>query len=146
MAEQFARRRRDLPAPPARRCGDSARLADPRRPGYACRRILSLRRAPVISSLAYVISLLLEFFVWLLIAQAIMSWLLAFNVVNYRNQAVRMIWEFLSRITEPLLRPIRRILPSFGGIDLSPLVLILVIIFLQRAILYPLIAGQPISL
>jgi YggT family protein len=100
----------------------------------------------VISTLAYVLSLLLDFFVWLLIAQAIMSWLLAFNVVNYRNQFVRMIWEFLARITEPLLRPIRRILPSFGGIDLSPLVLILVIIFLQRAVLYPLMTRQPISL
>lgn len=100
----------------------------------------------MISSLAYVLSILLELFVWLLIAQAIMSWLLAFNVMNYRNQVVRTIWEFLSRITEPLLRPIRRFLPSFGGIDLSPLVLILVIIFLQRAILYPLISGRPISL
>jgi len=100
----------------------------------------------VISSLAYVLSLLLEFFVYLLIAQAIMSWLLAFNVVNYRNQVVRTIWEFLARITEPLLRPIRRILPSFGGIDLSPLVLILIIIFLQRAVLYPLMAGRSISL
>lgn len=100
----------------------------------------------MISSAAYVISILLELFVWLLIAQAIMSWLLAFNVMNYRNQVVRTIWEFLSRITEPLLRPIRRFLPSFGGIDLSPLVLILVIIFLQRAIFYPLTSGRPISL
>lgn len=100
----------------------------------------------MISSLALVLSYLLEFFVYLLIAQAIMSWLLAFNVVNYRNQVVRTIWEFLARITEPLLRPIRRILPSFGGIDLSPLVLILIIIFLQRAFLYKLITGQPITL
>ena len=100
----------------------------------------------MISTLAYVLDILLTFFIWLLIVQAIMSWLLAFNVVNYRNQAVRMIWEFLSRITEPLLRPIRRFLPSFGGIDLSPLVLILVIIFVQRAILYPLMSGRSISL
>ena len=100
----------------------------------------------MISTLAEVLSMLLTFFIWLLIAQAIMSWLLAFNVMNYRNQAVRMIWEFLSRITEPLLRPIRRILPSFGGIDLSPLVLILIIYFIQRAVLYPLATGRPISL
>jgi YggT family protein len=125
------------------------RLAGAARLGYPCRprhRSPAPRRAKVISSLAYVVSILLEIFVWLLIAQAIMSWLLAFNVMNYRNQVVRTIWEFLSRITEPLLRPIRRFLPSFGGIDLSPLVLILVIIFAQRAFLFPLMTGRPISL
>ena len=100
----------------------------------------------MISTLAEVLYYLLEFFIWLLIAQAIMSWLLAFNVVNYRNQVVRTIWEFLARITEPLLRPIRRILPSFGGIDLSPLVLILIIYFVQRAFLIPLATQRPISL
>ncbi len=100
----------------------------------------------MISTLAEVLYYLLQFFIFILIAQAIMSWLLAFNVMNYRNQAVRMIWEFLSRITEPLLRPIRRILPSFGGIDLSPLILILVIYFIQRAFLIPLATRQPISL
>jgi YggT family protein len=100
----------------------------------------------VISTLAEVLYYLLEFFIWLLIAQAIMSWLLAFNVVNYRNQVVRTIWEFLARITEPLLRPIRRILPSFGGIDLSPLVLILIIYFVQRAFLIPLATHRPITL
>ena len=100
----------------------------------------------MISTLAEVLYYLLQFFIFLLIAQAIMSWLLAFNVMNYRNQAVRMIWEFLSRITEPLLRPLRRILPSFGGIDLSPLILILVIYFIQRAFLIPLATRQPITL
>jgi YggT family protein len=100
----------------------------------------------VISTLAEVLYYLLEFFIWLLIAQAIMSWLLAFNVVNYRNQVVRTIWEFLARITEPLLRPIRRFLPSFGGIDLSPLVLILIIYFVQRAFLIPLATHRPITL
>ncbi len=100
----------------------------------------------MISTLAEVLYYLLEFFIWLLIAQAIMSWLLAFNVVNYRNQVVRTIWEFLARITEPLLRPIRRFLPSFGGIDLSPLVLILIIYFVQRAFLIPLATHRPITL
>jgi YggT family protein len=96
----------------------------------------------VISSLAAVIDIVLELFMWLLIIQAIMSWLLAFNVLNPRNQVVGMIWSFMLRITEPLLRPIRRILPNFGGIDLAPLVLILVIYFIRRAILLPLSYGQ----
>ena len=76
----------------------------------------------MISSLAAVVDIIFELFMWLLIIQAIMSWLLAFNVLNPRNQVVGMIWQFIMRITEPLLRPIRRILPNFGGIDLSPMV------------------------
>jgi YggT family protein len=96
----------------------------------------------VISSLAAVIDIVLELFMWLLIIQAIMSWLLAFNVLNPRNQVVGMIWQFMLRVTEPLLRPIRRILPNFGGIDLAPLVLILIIYFIRRAILLPLSYGQ----
>lgn len=99
----------------------------------------------MISSLAAVIDILLELFMWLLIIQAIMSWLLAFNVLNPRNQIVGMIWQFMLRATEPLLRPIRRFLPNFGGIDLAPLVLILIIYFIRRAILLPLSYGQPIS-
>ncbi len=99
----------------------------------------------MISSLAAVIDILFELFMWLLIIQAIMSWLLAFNVLNPRNQVVGMIWQFMLRATEPLLRPIRRILPNFGGIDLAPLVLILIIYFVRRAILLPLSYGQPPS-
>ena len=93
-----------------------------------------------------IVLIILDLYVWLLIASAILSWLIAFNVVNTRNQFVAAVAEFLYRITEPLLRPIRRILPSFGGIDLSPLVLILIIIFLQRAVLYPLMTGRSVSL
>ena len=59
-------------------------------------------------------------YIWLLIAQAILSWLLAFGVVNRYNRAVAVIGDFLYRITEPALRPIRSILPNFGGIDISP--------------------------
>ena len=89
----------------------------------------------MISTLAEVLSMLLTFFIWLLIAQAIMSWLLAFNVVNYKNQVVRTIWEFLARITEPLLRPIRRLMPDLGGIDVSPVVLILACWFVQIVVI-----------
>ena len=63
------------------------------------------------------------------------SWLVAFNVVNTRNQVVATVGEFLYRITEPVLRPIRNALPAMGGIDISPVILILIIIFIQSVIL-----------
>lgn len=87
-----------------------------------------------------VILLALQLYVWLLIAAALLSWLVAFNVVNTRNQVVSTIGEFLYRITEPALRPIRNILPNLGGIDISPVILILIIFFIQSVIeryIYP---------
>lgn len=87
-----------------------------------------------------VIVIALNIFVWLLIVQAVLSWLIAFNVVNTRNQFVAMLWDFLYRITEPALRPVRRIMPNLGGIDISPVIVILIIIFIQRVIdlyIYP---------
>jgi YggT family protein len=84
----------------------------------------------------YSILLLLDsvitIYIWFLIASVILSWLVSFNVVNTSNQFVSMIGEFLYRITEPALRPIRRFLPSLGGIDVSPVVLILVLVFLRN--------------
>ena len=87
-----------------------------------------------------VILLALQLYTWLVIAAAILSWLVAFNVVNARNGVVRAVWDFLYRVTEPALRPIRRILPNLGGVDVSPIILLLGIFFLQRVIalyLYP---------
>jgi YggT family protein len=87
-----------------------------------------------------VILIVLDLYIWLLIAAAILSWLVAFNVVNARNQFVAMVGEFLFRITEPVLRPIRNMLPSLGGIDVSPVVLILIIILIKDVIvryIYP---------
>jgi YggT family protein len=81
------------------------------------------------------ISMLLTLYVYILIASAIMSWLIAFNVVNPRNDFVRMIGEFLYRVTEPALRPIRNLLPNLGGIDVSPVILILIIVFIQSVVL-----------
>src|SRR5689334_12767605 len=81
-----------------------------------------------------VVLIALQIYIWLLIAQAVLSWLIAFNVVNTRNQFVAMIWEFLYRITEPALGPIRRVMPNLGGIDISPVILILLIIFLEKVI------------
>jgi YggT family protein len=85
-------------------------------------------------ALFLVIDIALELYIWLLIAAAILSWLIAFNVVNTRNQVVAMIGDFLYRITEPALRPIRNMLPSLGGIDVSPVILILIIIFIRYCI------------
>ena len=85
-------------------------------------------------SILTIILLILDIYIWLLIAAAVLSWLIAFNVVNTRNQAVAMVGDFLYRITEPALRPIRNILPDLGGIDISPVILILIIIFLRYCI------------
>ena len=85
-------------------------------------------------SILYVILLVLDLYIWLLIAAAVLSWLVAFNVVNARNQFVAMVGDFLYRVTEPVLRPIRNMLPSLGGIDVSPVVVILVIILIKDII------------
>jgi YggT family protein len=83
-----------------------------------------------------IVIIILDLYVWLLIAAAILSWLIAFNVVNTRNQFVSAVAEFLYRITEPVLAPVRRFLPSLGGLDISPIILILIIMFIQRVIAY----------
>ena len=91
-------------------------------------------------SILDIILLVLQLYIWLLIAAAVLSWLVAFNVVNTRNQVVSMVGEFLYRITEPLLRPIRNMLPNLGGIDISPVILILVILLVENVIvryIYP---------
>lgn len=85
-----------------------------------------------VGALVSIIIMVLQWIVWLVIAQAILSWLVAFNVINLHNRFVEGLYSLLNRITEPLLRPIRRVLPDLGGIDLSPMVLILVIIVIQR--------------
>ena len=79
-----------------------------------------------------VILLALQLYTWLIIAAAILSWLVAFNVVNTRNPIVDRIGDFLYRVTEPALRPIRNILPNLGGIDVSPIILILGLFFLRN--------------
>jgi len=78
------------------------------------------------------IDMALSIYWWFIIAAAIFSWLYAFNVVNPRNQFVGSIGNFLFRVTEPALRPIRNVLPDLGGIDISPIILLLIIYFLQQ--------------
>jgi YggT family protein len=85
-------------------------------------------------ALFLVIDLALQLYVWIVIAMAIFSWLVAFNVVNTRNHVVAMIGDFLYRITDPALRPIRNFLPNLGGIDISPVILFLIIVFIRYVI------------
>jgi YggT family protein len=81
------------------------------------------------------ISYVLQLYVYVLIASAVLSWLIAFGVVNMRNQFVAGLAQVLCAVTEPVLRPIRNMLPNLGGIDISPVIVILIIIFIQSVIL-----------
>ena len=78
------------------------------------------------------IDIVLTFYVWVVVIYVILSWLVQFDVINSRNQFVRTLGDFLFRLTEPALRPIRRVLPNLGGVDLSPMVLILLVWFIRR--------------
>lgn len=86
-------------------------------------------------SVILVLDVVLNLLVWVLIIQAVMSWLIAFNVINRRNQFVWQVWNFMAAVTEPLLKPIRSVVRPFNGIDLSGLILIL-IIFLLRDVMW----------
>ena len=81
------------------------------------------------------ILLVLDIYFWIIIAMVVMSWLVAFNVVNPSNTVVRQIRYALFRLTEPLLGPIRRFLPDLGGIDLSPVVLLILLWFVQNLVI-----------
>jgi len=81
-----------------------------------------------------IVDMILQLLVWIIIAQAIISWLVAFNVINTSSNFVRTMLGTLERLTEPLYRPIRKILPDFGGIDLSPIVLILAIQVVRKLV------------
>jgi YggT family protein len=81
-----------------------------------------------------VIQVALNLYSWIVIASAVFSWLYAFNVVNPRNQLVSTIGQFLYSVTEPVLRPIRRVVPTLGAVDISPVVLLLLILLIQNVI------------
>ena len=99
---------------------------------------------PVINSLFAatidIVGMLLNLYVWVLIIGAAISWLVAFDIINTRNRFVQKTGELCYRLTDPLLRPIRRVLPIIGGLDLSPLVLIFGIMFLQSFLRHLVIA------
>jgi len=80
------------------------------------------------------IDIVFEIYIWLIIASAVMSWLVSFNIINTHNRLVYNILSLLWRITEPALRPIRKIIPNLGGIDLSPVILILALSFIRMLI------------
>jgi YggT family protein len=81
--------------------------------------------------LSYVVHL----YEWVVIAAVIFSWLFAFNVINYSNPFVRSLWQGISAVTDPLLKPIRRIMPNLGGLDLSPIILLLGCLFVRAVII-----------
>ncbi len=87
-----------------------------------------------------IVLMLLSLYNWVLIAMIVMSWLITFGIVNTRNQFVAAVYQVVTALTEPLLRPIRRFIPAIGGLDLSPIVLFIGVYFVQRVIvlyIYP---------
>ena len=85
-------------------------------------------------ALLMTISMILTIIWWIFLIMIIMSWLINFNVINTRNQFVASVWRVVNQITEPILRPIRRIVPPVGGLDLSPIIVFVIIFFLQSFI------------
>lgn len=83
-----------------------------------------------------IILLILQLYYWVMIAMIVMSWLISFNVINTRNQFVASLWRILNQLTEPVLAPIRRFMPKFSGLDISPIILFLIIFFIERIIAY----------
>jgi len=83
-----------------------------------------------------IVMVVLNLYTWVIIAGAVLSWLIAFGVVNIRNDFVRSIWNLFLALTEPFLRPIRNFLPSTGGIDISPIILLLAVMLIERIIIY----------
>ena len=88
----------------------------------------------MIYALLTTLSLILNLVWWVFLIMIIMSWLISFNVINTRNQFVASVWRVLNQITEPILKPIRRVIPPMGGLDLSPLIVFVIIFFLQNLI------------
>jgi YggT family protein len=98
--------------------------------GYSGNRTLARER--LMNPFLWLIHTLITLYIWILIANAVLSWLIAFNVVNVHNNVVRAIGEALYRLTEPALRPIRSVLPSLGGLDISPVILIILLMFVDQ--------------
>ena len=84
------------------------------------------------NSLIWLFDTIVRLYIYVLIASAVLSWLVTFNVVNVRNPIVAQIGDVLYRLTEPVLRPIRNILPNLGGIDISPIILVLLLLFISN--------------
>ncbi|URW74945.1 YggT family protein [Sphingomonas donggukensis] len=87
------------------------------------------------NAILQILQILLTVVWWIIVVQAVLSWLIAFNVVNTQNDFVRNVWNALGTMTEPMYRPIRRILPDFGALDLSPLVVLLILYILMNVVI-----------
>jgi len=94
-----------------------------------------------VTTILEILQILLNLVWWVIIVQAILSWLIAFNVINTSNDLVRNVWQALGVMTEPLYRPIRRVLPDFGALDLSPVVVLIILAILDVIIRNQLIAA-----
>lgn len=123
--------RSDTPVPEVARYGQHVymlpRIVPPR-----ARQTRATSLGTIMQSILILIVTILQLYMWVIIVNAIMSWLIAFNVVNTQNRLVGTVMDLTYRLTEPVLGPIRRFLPNLGGIDISPIVLILGIIFVQN--------------
>ena len=86
----------------------------------------------LLGTLLFAFDLVVQLVIWLLIASAVLSWLIAFDVINLRNRAVSQIYRFLDALTRPILRPIQKIVPPFGNVDISPLIVLLILLVLQN--------------
>ena len=89
-----------------------------------------------LNPIVFLLYQVINIYIWLLIISVVMSWLVSFNIINTSNRFVYMVGDFLNRITEPLLAPIRRFLPFMGGLDISPVVLIMLLYTLQYSLVY----------
>jgi len=86
-------------------------------------------------ALLQLVDTIISIYIWIIILHVILSWLVAFNVVNTRNRVVYLVADALYRLTEPVMRPVRRIIPAVGGFDLSPVVVILLLVFIRNLLL-----------
>ncbi|MBA4794684.1 MAG: YggT family protein [Phenylobacterium sp.] len=89
----------------------------------------------IIQFIFFIIGALIELLIWAIIINAILSWLVAFDVINLRNPFVYNVANFLDRVTAPIMRPVQRIIPTLGGVDISPIIVILILMGLQRFLL-----------
>lgn len=88
----------------------------------------------ILDPLLIIVDAAIDLYIWAIIISAVLTWLVHFGVVNARNQFISLVGQFLWRLTEPAIRPIRRFMPNLGGIDISPIILILLLWFLQMVI------------
>jgi YggT family protein len=105
-------------------------------PGSSASTAATQRLGELMRAILDIVMVVLNLYTWIIIAGAVLSWLIAFGVVNIRNDFVRSIWNLFLALTEPFLRPIRNFLPNTGGVDISPIILLLAVMLIERIIIY----------